>query len=649
MSTRPVHLLAAACVDDPAAVQREAPELWRTVRRYNLPVQLALAAAFRAAAAARSPSRAALFSVAPFRSGSAELWSWVRDQSARDDLSGARLNPTHTLHVVDNLALSAFALAHGARGYCLGLGGAPGQAWCGLEAAVERLGAGQEEEALLFAGDHDDAAHSTARGVALLLGVRAGACAPLGRTVRIVALRRTPSDGGAAEPHSAAGLQALVEQVAAAPSGLLRWAVPARFGDGLQQLHVELALGERDGARRAGTIREADGPAGPANSPRVVVTGLGALSALGRGVPTLWDGLLAGRSGVRRIERFAAARLPVTTGGEVDALPHDLPDRGVHMARAAIAEALDDAGLTPAEAARAGFVWSTGLDTADRGPDGFVRCSSSACFAALARAFSGPRLMVAAACASGTQAIGEALRLLRAGRAAACVAGGSSVMLTSQYLIGFAALQVLAPDNGVEPAAACRPFDRRRRGFALADGAGALVLETLESARRRGAVPLAEVTGFGVSQDGFDLNRPLPDGSAAEVCMRLAVEEAGIEPADVGAVNAHATGTVLGDLAEAAALRRLLGGAAARVPVSSVKGALGHAMAAAGALEAIAAVLTCRHGVVPPTANLTDPDAGCALDHVVGAPRAADARRVLTVSFGMGGQNAAVLFERARP
>ncbi|HZJ73014.1 MAG TPA: beta-ketoacyl synthase N-terminal-like domain-containing protein, partial [Planctomycetota bacterium] len=212
-------------------------------------------------------------------------------------------------------------------------------------------------------------------------------------------------------------------------------------------------------------------------------------------------------------------------------------------------------------------------------------------------------------------------------------------MLTSLYLIGFAALPVLALDNGAEPGASCRPFDRRRRGFALADGAGALVLETLDSARRRGAVPLAEVSGFGVSQDGFDLNRPLPDGSAAEACMRLAVEEAGIEPQDVGAVNAHATGTVLGDLAEAAA----------RVPVSSVKGALGHAMAAAGALEAIAAVLTCRHGVVPPTTNLADPDADCALDHVVGAPRAADARRVLTVSFGMGGQNAALLLERPRP
>jgi 3-oxoacyl-[acyl-carrier-protein] synthase II len=379
---------------------------------------------------------------------------------------------------------------------------------------------------------------------------------------------------------------------------------------------------------------------------RVVVTGVGALSALGRGAGALWDGLLAGRSGVRRIDRFAAAGLPVTTGGDVDEVPHDLPDRDLAVARVAIAEAVDVARLTPEQAARAGFVWSTGLDTAQRSPDGFVRRSSGACFAELARGFAGPRLMVAAACASGTQAVGEALRLLRAGRASACIAGGSSVMLTSFYLIGFAALQALALDDGGEPAEACRPFDRRRRGFALADGAGALVLETLESARRRGATPLAEVSGFGVSQDAFDLNRPLPDGSAAEACMRVALAEAGVEPGEIDAVNAHATGTVLGDLAEAAALRRLLDGAWPRVPVSSAKGALGHAMAAAGALEAIAAVLTCRDGTVPPTANLADPDGDCELDHVIGRARTHDARRVLTVSFGMGGQNAALLLER---
>jgi hypothetical protein len=245
MSARAVYLASAAAVSDATAVQRDAPDLWRSVRRFNLPVQLALAAAESVAAAARDVTRTALFSVAPFRSGSAELWSWVRDQSTLDDLSRARLNPTHTLHVVDNLALSAFALAHGNHGYCLGLGGAPGQAWCGLEAAVARLSAGHEEEALLFTGDHDDGANSAARGVALLLGVRECVYAPLGRSVRVVALRRQPAGEAVVEPHSAAGLLALVEAIATAPAGPLRWMVPPRHGDGIEQLHLELALDER--------------------------------------------------------------------------------------------------------------------------------------------------------------------------------------------------------------------------------------------------------------------------------------------------------------------------------------------------------------------------------------------------------------------
>jgi 3-oxoacyl-[acyl-carrier-protein] synthase II len=260
---------------------------------------------------------------------------------------------------------------------------------------------------------------------------------------------------------------------------------------------------------------------------------------------------------------------------------------------------------------------------------------------------------VATACASGTQAVGEAFRLLRSGRAQVCLAGGSSAMLTPFYLIGFAALQALAldddnadDDDDDHPAAACRPFDRRRRGFALADGAGALVLETLGSARRRGATPLAEVAGLGVTQDAFDLNRPRPDGSQAERCMRLALADAGLEPGQVDAVNAHGTGTVLGDLAEAAALRRLFDGGRRAVPVSALKGALGHAMAAAGALEAIASVLTCRHGLVPPTANLVDPDGDCDLEHVIGRARSHDVARLLTVSFGMGGQNAALVLQR---
>ncbi len=376
---------------------------------------------------------------------------------------------------------------------------------------------------------------------------------------------------------------------------------------------------------------------------RVVITGTGALSALGQTTEDLWDGLIANRTGVRTVERLVASGITVTTGGEVEAVPHDYPDRDHRIANLAIDGALAAANLAPAEC---GFIWSTGLDTFQSNSNSFVHRSAGRCFSSLAARFAEPKRMIAAACASGTQAVGEAFRLIKSGRIDACIAGGSSVMLTPFYLIGFAGLQAVATDNGKNPSKVCAPFDRRRKGFALADGAGALILETLESARGRGVAPLAEVVGFGVSQDGFDLNRPCEDGAGAELCMRRALSEAHLSPTEIHAVNAHATATYLGDLAEAAALRRLFGNDWKSIPVSGIKGAIGHAMAAAGALEAIVAAQTCQTGIVPPTVNLVEPDEGCELDHVIGEPRAADAERVLSVSFGMGGQNAALILQR---
>ena len=376
---------------------------------------------------------------------------------------------------------------------------------------------------------------------------------------------------------------------------------------------------------------------------RVVVTGCGAVSAVGATAEAFWEALLAGRSGIARLPRLVAAQLPVTVGGEVAAVPFGRADRDVALANRAIDEALDVAGL---ERAAVGFIWATGLDTYQEGDRGPVFRPTGSCFAALAQPFREPRRMIAAACAAGTQAIGEACWQIRAGHVDACVAGGSSCMLSPFYIIGFSVLQALAADDGDDPSSACRPFDRRRRGFAVSDGAGALVLESLEAARRRGAPVLAEVAGYGMSQDRFDLNRPPEDGSGAERCLRRAVEDAGLAPSDVDAVNAHATGTRVGDLAEAAAIRRFFGSDWTDKPVSSLKGAIGHAMAAAGALEAVAAVATSRTGLVPPTVNLGDPDDGCELCHVIGRPREGDVRTVLSASFGMGGQNAAVLFRR---
>ncbi len=385
------------------------------------------------------------------------------------------------------------------------------------------------------------------------------------------------------------------------------------------------------------------GANGKAAGRRVVITGTGALSALGPTAQDLWDGLIANRTGIRTVERLVASGITTTTGGEVDAVPHDEIDRDNRIANLAIDSALATANRAAAEC---GFIWSTGLDTFQSHANSFVHRSAGLCFSSLAARFLEPKRMIAAACASGTQAVGEAFRLVRSGRIEACIAGGSSVMLTPFYLIGFAGLQAVATDNGNHPATVCCPFDRRRKGFALADGAGALLLETLESAHRRGGAPLAEVVGFGMSQDGFDLNRPCDDGAGAELCMRRALSEAQLSPTDIHAVNAHATATYLGDLAEAAALRRLFGSDWKRIPVSGIKGAIGHAMAAAGALEAIVAVRTCQTGIVPHTVNLIEPDEGCELDHVIGEPRAANAERVLSVSFGMGGQNAALILQR---
>ena len=374
---------------------------------------------------------------------------------------------------------------------------------------------------------------------------------------------------------------------------------------------------------------------------RVVVTGLGAISPFGGTVDELWAGLVAGRSAIRQVPRFVTAGLPVTVGGGVDLLPWDLPARDVEMSRRPIEDALAQARIA---SERAGFVWSTGLDTFGPGRDGPIERSAGASFSALARRFAHPRRMIAAACASATQAIGEAFHLVRSGRVAICVAGGATAMLTPFYIFGFAWLQALALDQaGEDPASACRPFDRRRRGVALGEGGAALVLETLDGARARGAEPLAELRGFGVSQDAHDLNRPPPDGLGAELCLRRTLEDAGCAAADIGVVNAHGTGTRAGDPAEAVALRRVFSDTWRRTPVSSIKGAVGHAMAAAGALEAAVAIQTCRTGIVPPTCNLVDPDEDCALDHVFGEPRSTRRCAVLSSSFGMGGQNAALI------
>ena len=369
---------------------------------------------------------------------------------------------------------------------------------------------------------------------------------------------------------------------------------------------------------------------------RVVVTGMGSLSALGEGADQLFDRLASGASGIRKLERLDEPALKVKWGGDVAEVALDLASRDEVLASRAIDAALAEAQLEPAATS---LQWACGLDTFRTPVETPIYVSAGKCFQKIAARHAAPRRMFAVACASGTRSIGEAFHLIREGRIDAAVAGGSSVMLTPFYLIGFSALGAISSDH-------CRPFDANRSGFALADGAGALALESLDVATARGAKPLAEILGFGSSQDAFDLNRPPDDGRGALECMRRTLLDAGRAPEDIDAVNAHGTGTYIGDIAETAALRELLGERSSEVPVHSAKGAIGHAMAAAGALEAIIAVKTAATGVVPPTVNLNKPDEACALRHVVGEPASVDAKLVLSESFGMGGQNAALLIGR---
>lgn len=262
---RPVYLAASACVRDAARLAQEAPELWRRVRRFNLPVQLALAAAERVAARARDPRAAALVSVAPCRPGSVELWSWAHEHVGREQLARVRLNPLYTLHIVDNLALSAFALAHGNQGWCLGVGGAAGQAWVALEAAWERVAEGHEDEALLLAGEVEANDEARGAGVALLLDARPAVWQPAGRAVRVERVTRTARvvpDGDGCRPHSTAGLEALLAALAAAgDTSRGVYAVPPEHGDGLDAVQVAFsgacaqpAPARADGVRAAAEV-----------------------------------------------------------------------------------------------------------------------------------------------------------------------------------------------------------------------------------------------------------------------------------------------------------------------------------------------------------------------------------------------------------
>jgi 3-oxoacyl-[acyl-carrier-protein] synthase II len=410
---------------------------------------------------------------------------------------------------------------------------------------------------------------------------------------------------------------------------------------------------------------------------RVVVTGMGLVTPLGNDVPTSWAGLVAGRSGITTIDAFDPARLTSRIAGQVrdfdsshvlDRKDQRRTDRYIQFGLVAAREAMDQAGLPDRLdgelAERTGAILGTGLGgvgtlldgittNVTRGPDrispflipmGIPNVGSGQI--AINYGMTGPNFATVSACATGGHAVGEAFETIRRDDADMMLAGGAEAGIYEFLVGGFAAMRALSTRND-DPEAASRPFDTARDGFICGEGAGVLVLEELGHAQARGATPLAELVGYGATADASHITLPAPGGIGAVRAARRALEKAGLIPADVDHVNAHATSTPEGDKSELQAIKSILGDHAADVTITANKSMIGHTLGAAGAIESIVSVMTIREGCIPPTINLTNPDPEAdGLTIVTDEAARQDVRVVLSNSFGFGGQNTALIFTR---
>jgi 3-oxoacyl-[acyl-carrier-protein] synthase II len=406
---------------------------------------------------------------------------------------------------------------------------------------------------------------------------------------------------------------------------------------------------------------------------RVVVTGLGLITPLGTGVEKTWSALCAGRSGIARITKFDPADQDCQIAGEVkDFEPGDYMDKKdikkmdafIHFAVGASLMAVEDAGLkiTEENADRVGVYIGSGIGglpaiehyhkiLLEKGPGRvspffipMVIINLASGQVSIRLGARGPNSCAVTACATGNHCIGDAFRIIQHGEADAMVAGGAEAAITPLGVAGFAAAKALSTRNA-EPERASRPFDKERDGFVLGEGAGVVVLEELESARRRGARIYAEVVGYGMTADAYHITAPPEDGRGAVRCMRLALADGGLSPEAVEYVNAHATST-MADRIETVALKQVFGKHAGRLPVSSTKSMTGHLLGAAGGIEAIFSILAIHRGVLPPTINQEVPDPECDLDYIPNVARRAEVGTVLSNSFGFGGVNACLVFTR---
>jgi len=411
------------------------------------------------------------------------------------------------------------------------------------------------------------------------------------------------------------------------------------------------------------------------NRKRVVITGLGAVTALGSSVDLLWDGLINGRSGIRRITQFDPSGLPCQIAGEIPDFDPDqyidrkearrLP-RSTQIALASAMQAVADAGLpeTMPEPERAGVVFGTAMGGTDNLIDGlqifwekgyqrvnpFVLPSGIPNLSgfAISKQFQclGPNSTIVTACATGTQTVGEGSELIRRGAADVVITGGTEALVRDYSIAGFSVMRALPVNYNDAPERASRPFDANREGFVFSEGAAAIVLESLEHALARGATIYAEIGGQSSSADGYHIAAPHPEGLGAIRTMKWALEDADITPDQIDYINTHGSSTPLNDAIETKAIKDVFGDHAYHLAISSTKSMLGHAMGASGTIEAIACTLVIRDGIIPPTINYETPDPDCDLDCIPNQARKVEVNMALSNSFGLGGQNACLVIKR---
>jgi 3-oxoacyl-[acyl-carrier-protein] synthase II len=407
---------------------------------------------------------------------------------------------------------------------------------------------------------------------------------------------------------------------------------------------------------------------------RVVITGLGCVSPLGNDISTLWSNIIAGKSGVGYITHYDTSQFKVKIAAEVKDFDgvalfgtrdSRRMDRFVQFALAATLQALNHSNLTITEANRdrIGAILGSGIGGMstlaeqttiffNRGPDRvspllvpMMLPDAAASMVALQLGVRGPNLAVVSACASGTNAIGEAVEMIRHGRADVIFSGGCEAVIVPIAMAGLSVMTALSTRND-EPERASRPFDKTRDGFVMGEGAAVMVLESLEHARGRGAQIFGEVKGYGTSNDAYHISAPAENGAGAAICMKKALEDAGMTVSDIGYINAHGTSTSLNDKSETDAIKSVFGELAYKVPTSSTKSMTGHLLGAAGGLEAVICVKTLLDGILPPTINYETPDPECDLDYVPNYARSAHVRNIMSNSFGFGGHNASIIISR---